>query len=183
MAELDLTFEVPSIAPEVVRRAWLTWGPERLKLWPNLSSSWYEPYDVREDERWAEVREGSEFMGAIWARERYEWRDGGAWIKSTVLDSNVFEAGATVEVWITPRDGDQPGTNVRMVNRRRPSKGLKGKAMGLAMRLMGRRILNDAFVKSWKGLEANCREVLGLNPDGKPVAGASPTEVSSAPSE
>jgi hypothetical protein len=168
---LNFEFEVDDLAPNVISAAWLCFDKEkRPALWPALSSTWYEPYEVGED--WAEVREGQDTMGGIWARERYEWQDGGdggMYIKSTVLDTKkMIKVGGTVEVWISPRKDGQPGTLVRMRHDRISTTGLQGKIMGLMMRLLHKQIFGQSFKKSWQAIRVNCREILGLNPDGTP---------------
>src|SRR4051812_42289156 len=97
---IDITLEAPGLAPEVIRQAWTTFDPERrCRLWPNLSSDWYELHSVDTAARTADVREGMNEMGGIWAREQYEWNEDASYIKSWTSDSNVFLPGA-VEVWI-----------------------------------------------------------------------------------
>jgi hypothetical protein len=77
----------------------------------------------------AEVTEGTNFLGDSWARERYDWSQPGV-VRATTIDSNIFRKGSW-QITATPRDG---GSHVEVINDRE-MKGLKGGVVGVAMRL------------------------------------------------
>ena len=91
---------------------------------------------------WAEVTEGSDEFGGIWAREKYEWDTPGL-VRGTVVDSNIFASGIW-ELRIEPREGG--GSRLSVVNDRQP-KG-KGKVLGVVMSLVGARLLAGALRKT-----------------------------------
>src|SRR5947209_16104664 len=71
----------------------------RPDLWPNISRRFYTVHDAGETS--ANVTEGSDIMGGIWARERYNWSTPGT-VKATVQESNVFHPGGTWEIRVQP---------------------------------------------------------------------------------
>lgn len=127
------------VSPDDVFAAITDFTDQRPELWPNLSRKFYEVHATGEN--WAEATEGSDFMGGIWAKERYEWSPGE--IRATVMDSNVFKSG-TWEMRISPRDG---GSHIDVVNRRQP-KGAKGRLVTAPLALIGQRVLKKDCEKT-----------------------------------
>ena len=116
-----------SAPPDRVLAAARDFSDRRPELWPNIDPEYYEVHEVGDD--FAVVTEGTSFLGAAWARERYDWSQPGV-VRATTLDSNIFRKGSW-QLTATPRDG---GSHVEVINDRE-MKGLKGGVIGIAMRL------------------------------------------------
>ena len=107
--------------------------------WPNISRKFYEVHETGED--WAECTEGSDVMGGVWAKERYEWSPGE--VRATVQDSNIIESGVW-ELKVEERDG---GSHIEVVNHRQ-FKGAKGRFLGATIAVVGRPVLKRDFEKT-----------------------------------
>ena len=60
-----------AVAADEFIAALTDFGPSRPEMWPNLDAKYYELHEL--GDTWADVTEGSEFLGGVWARERYDW--------------------------------------------------------------------------------------------------------------
>jgi hypothetical protein len=120
------------VAAELVFEAWITFGDERLALWPGITPSLYQCHSVNDRE--AEVTEGTA-MGPmkVWAREHYTWDPATLEIRNTIVDSNMFTKGGGGVITITPQSD---GGCVVDEHYRRPAFGWKGAMM---MRTMPRK--------------------------------------------
>jgi Polyketide cyclase / dehydrase and lipid transport len=134
MPRIELIVE-SSVPPERVLAAAADFSDRRPELWPNISRHYYEVHE--RGDGWAVATEGSDVMGGIWARERYDWSAPGV-VRATVLESNVF-AGGTWELRVEP-NGDG-GSRIHVVNDRRP-KG-KGRIAAVMMALVGKKMLTS----------------------------------------
>ena len=124
-----LVFEAETSAPpERVFEAAHDFSDRRPELWPNIDAEYYEVHEVGPD--FAEVTEGTKFLGASWARERYDWSQPGV-VRTTTTDSNVFESGSW-QMTATPSDG---GSHVEVINHRDMKRSPKGAIVSLSMRL------------------------------------------------
>jgi hypothetical protein len=123
--------EVPAAA---VLAAATDFSDRRPALWPTIDRAVFRVHEVGDS--WAEVTEGSAFLGRIWARERYDWSTPGR-VRATVLDSNVFRPGGTWELEASETDGR---TKLRVWSRR-GARGPRGRMLGAIMTLAGRSIL------------------------------------------
>jgi polyketide cyclase/dehydrase/lipid transport protein len=144
MAKLQFSADT-SVPPERVLEAITDFSDRRPEIWPSISRKYYEVHEV--GDKWAEVTEGSDMMGGIWARERYEWSEPNT-ARATIMDSNIFKSGIW-ELRVEPRDG---GSHVE-INYHRQSKGLKGRLLGAMATLMGRRVLPADLRKTLEILE------------------------------
>lgn len=143
-----LTYETETSAPpDAVLAAVRDFSDGRPELWPQLAPRYYEVHEVDGDH--ALVTEGTDTMGGIWARERYEWPDRGL-VRATVEDSNVFRSG-TWELRVRPRRGG--GSHVEVRNHRR-ARGLKGHLLGAILQLGGRRMLAASLAETLTRVEA-----------------------------
>lgn len=139
MPKISFTVE-SSLPPERVLAAATDFTERRPDIWPNVSRRFYKVHD--RGDTWAEVTEGSDMLGGIWARERYDWSTPGL-VRGTVLDSNIFEGGVW-ELRVEPNGSG--GSRISVLNDRRP-KG-KGKVAALMMSLVGKRILSGHLKKT-----------------------------------
>jgi hypothetical protein len=110
----------------------------RPDLWPNISRKFYEVHATGEN--WAEATEGTEVIGGIWARERYEWSPGE--VRATVMDSNIAKSG-TWEMRVVSRDG---GSHIEVVNHRQFTG--KGRVLAVGLVLIGRSVLKKDLEKT-----------------------------------
>jgi hypothetical protein len=108
-------------------------GPRRPELWPNLDAKFYELHEL--GDTWAEVTEGTDVLGGVWAREHYDWSKPGL-VRLRLVDSVDFRSGTVIDYLVTDRpDG---GCHVA-VDFQRVASSAKGKLVGLAVQLMGSR--------------------------------------------
>jgi hypothetical protein len=133
--EVSLDSDVPA---DRVFAAITDFTDRRPDLWPNISRKFYEVHATGDN--WAEATEGTEVIGGIWARERYEWSPGQ--VRATVMGSNVCKSGIW-EMRISPRDG---GSHIEIVNHRQ-FKG-KGHVLAAGLVLMGRPALKHDLKKT-----------------------------------
>ncbi len=126
--------------PEQVFTAFTDFGERRLDVWQKTLDP--AKFELREiGENWAVVREGSAGV-RIWVVLRYEWHPPGT-IRWTLLESDHCDAGRG-EVTISPGPGG--GSRVHAeIDHRRP-RGLRGRAILLAQRLIG----PVAFPRMWR---------------------------------
>jgi hypothetical protein len=131
MAEIRVHLDT-SLPVDSVLGAATEFSQERLELWPTIDPAVYSVETI--DDQFAIVKEGTDVLGGIWAKERYDWSRPGI-VRATVQDSNIFRTGSTWEMRVQPADGS--GSHVEIVWNRQ-GKGLKGRFVVLMMRLTGR---------------------------------------------
>jgi hypothetical protein len=143
-----IEFTVETTAPpEKVLEAAKDFTERRPDIWPGISRKFYEIHEVGPE--FAEVTEGTDMLGGVWARERYEWPEPNR-VTGTVVDSNIFASGVW-EITVTPADGG--GSHVHVLNHRQ----MKGKGLALApvMLVAGKRLLaKDLKEKTLSQLES-----------------------------
>lgn len=126
--------------PAQVFDAFTDFTDRRLDVWRRTLDP--AKYEVRErGTTWAVVREGSAGT-RIWVLLRYDWQAPGT-VRWTLLDSDHCDEGRG-EVRITPRPGGGSRVDV-LIDHRRP-RGLRGRAILLAQRLLG----PVAFARTWR---------------------------------
>jgi Polyketide cyclase / dehydrase and lipid transport len=116
MPKVEMDVET-SVEPARVRSALLDFSPRRPEIWPGITPSLYEVYQVGETS--ADIKEGTKQPGAtVWAKEHYDWSD--PWtVRWTVQESNFCAPGSYVQATITPRpDG---GSRVHIEWNRTPT--------------------------------------------------------------
>ena len=120
-------------------------GPGRSKLFGNSADEYLKVHQKGRSE--ADVTEGS---GGVWERLHYDWSDPNHVVLATT-DSNVW-GGASGHTYNFTRQAD--GTTDIDVIVVRDGKNLKGKVLGLVLGTIGRSVLERAFAKSVKAIEA-----------------------------
>jgi hypothetical protein len=153
MANVEFVLDTNVPAATVLAAA-TDFSDRRPTFWPTIRPGIYRVHALGDD--WAEVTEGSAFLGTIWARERYDWSTPGT-VRATVLDSNVFRAGGT---WELTADEAEGGTQVRIRSRRR-ARGLRGRILGAILTVAGKGML-----------AANLEQTLRLLADDRGIVGA-----------
>jgi polyketide cyclase/dehydrase/lipid transport protein len=103
----------------------------RPAIWPGLSARLFRVHEVGDTS--ADVTEGSDVLGGIWAREHYEWSGGVVTIRC--VESPFFRAG-TVTTWrVSPTAA---GCHVE-VDLHRIARSPGGFLVGALVQLMGAR--------------------------------------------
>jgi len=120
-------------------------GPGRSKLFGNSSDQYLKVHYRGRSQ--AEVSEGSR---GVWERLQYDWSDPDH-VVLTTMDSNVW-GGASGHTYNFTR---QPNgtTDIDLVVVRE-GKNWKGRMLGFVLRTIGKRVLQSAFEKSVKAIEA-----------------------------
>ena len=131
--------------PERVMAAATDFSDRRPELWPTISRRYWQVHAC--GERWAECTEGSDVLGGVWVRARYEWTP--ARLTGTVLSSNVFASG-TWALEVEPRPGG--GALVHANNEFRTHG--RGVVIAPVIRLAGRRFFSARLMKTIRILEA-----------------------------
>ena len=146
MAQTILHFHKTTTAtPEQFVRGLTAFGPSRSKLFSNSADEYLKVHHVGGSE--ADVTEGSH---GIWERLHYDWSDPNRVLIGTT-DSNVW-GGASGYSYIFGRRSN--GTTDIDVVIMREGKDLKGRLLALVLGTIGKRVLERAFEKSIKAIEA-----------------------------
>jgi hypothetical protein len=134
-----------TLTPEQYIAGLTNFGPGRAKLFGNSADEYLRVHQLGGTE--ADVTEGS---GGVWERLHYDWSDPNH-VVLTTTDSNIW-GGASGHTYTFTRQPD--GTTDIDVTVVREGKNLKGWLLALALGTVGRSVLEKAFVKSVKVLEA-----------------------------
>lgn len=121
-----------TIAPERFIAALTDFSPRRPELWPNLSPAYFKVYEV--GDTWAEVQEGTDVLGGLWARERYDWSEPGR-VRLTLVESPSFRPGTVIDYRVSSRPG---GCHVA-VDFQRIATSFNGRLVGAIVQVDGRR--------------------------------------------
>ena len=132
MARIQYDADGP-VAAQTFIAALTDFGPRRPELWPNLDAKYYELHEV--GDTWADVTEGSDFLGGVWARERYDWSERGV-VRLRLREAIDFKPGTEIVYRVTSRSGG--GCHVA-VEFQRIAASLRGRAVGALVQLAGAR--------------------------------------------
>jgi hypothetical protein len=106
-------------------------GEGRPDLWPSLDTKFFHLF-ARGD-TWAEVQEGTDVLGGVWGRERYDWSEAGR-VTLTLLESPDFRPGTVIDYRVAARpDG---GCHVT-VDFERIAASPRGRFVGAIVQLTG----------------------------------------------
>jgi hypothetical protein len=141
MARVEFELESP-LAPEDVLSSLVDFGERRPQRWPAIDPTVYCVHEVGES--WADVTEGTDFLGGIWARERYDWSEPGV-VQATIQDSNFWHPGGTWTLRAEP--GPNGGSRLTVVRDRR-AKNAKARLLEGLMRVGGARMLASELRKA-----------------------------------
>jgi hypothetical protein len=132
MAKIHYEADGPISADRFIS-ALTDFGDRRPELWPNLDTKFFELH--QRGDTWAEVTEGTDFLGGVWGRERYDWSEPGI-VRLRLLESRDFKPGTQILYRVTPNaDG---GCHVA-VDFQRIAASLRGRIVGVAVQLAGSR--------------------------------------------
>jgi polyketide cyclase/dehydrase/lipid transport protein len=104
----------------------------RPAIWPGLSARLFRVHEL--GDTWADVTEGSDVLGGIWARERYDWSTPGV-VTIHCLESPFFRSGPTATWRVSPTAA---GCHVE-VDLHRIARSPRGALVGALVQLMGKR--------------------------------------------
>lgn len=160
MTQVQFTLETPVPAERILAAA-IDFSERRPELWPNISRRFYKVHEI--GETWAEVTEGSDTMGGIWARERYDWSTPGT-VRATVQESNVFQPGGTWQIRIQSAETD--GSRIELTRNRR-GKGIKGRVIESTLAVAGRKVLSAGLQQTLQKLTHGAVAERELGPAGQ----------------
>jgi hypothetical protein len=132
MARIHYVADGP-VSPERFVAALTDFSDRRPELWPGLDAKFFKVHAL--GDTWAEVTEGTDVLGGVWARERYDWSRPGL-VTLTLLESADFQPGTTTEYRVTP--GAAGGCHVA-VDFRRIARSARGRLVGVGVELTGAR--------------------------------------------
>ena len=124
-------------------------GPGREKLFGKSADGYLKVHDRGPHE--ADVTEGS---GGIWERLHYDWSDP-EHVVLTTTDSNVWGGNSSHTYTFTRKADGTSDVDVVVV---RDGKNLKGRALGLVVGAVGKRVLVKEFGKTLRAIEARDRQ-------------------------
>jgi hypothetical protein len=120
-------------------------GPGRSKLFGNSSDQYLKVHHLGPAE--ADVTEGSR---GIWERLHYDWSDPNR-IVMTTTDSNAWGRHSGHTYTLSPQPNGTTDLDVVVV---REGKNLRGRAVGLLLGIVGKRLLRTELQKTVKAIEA-----------------------------
>lgn len=141
MARIELELDSP-LDPNAVLAHLVDFSDRRVALWPAIDAGVYQVHAVGDG--WAVVTEGTDVLGGIWARERYDWSQPGV-VKATIQESNLWHPGGTWELRAEP--GPHGGSRL-LVTRDRRAKSVKARLLESVLRVAGGRILASELRKA-----------------------------------
>ena len=140
--------------PEQFLAALVDFGPGRSKLFGNSADQYLKVH--RRGASDADVTEGS---GGIWERLHYDWSDRTRVVMKTT-DSNLWGGHSGHTYTFTRRPDGTTEVDAVVV---RDGKNLKGRALGLVLGTVGRRVLERAFTNTIKAIEARSGDGRGAS--------------------
>jgi hypothetical protein len=144
MATIHLN-QTTTATPEQFVAALTDFGPGRSKLFGNSADDYLEVHDQGPGH--ADVTEGSR---GIWERLNYDWSDPDR-VVMTTTDSNTWGGGSGHTYTFTRQPDGKTGLDVVVV---REGKNVKGRMLGMAVGIFGRRVLGKELAKTVKAVEA-----------------------------
>ena len=140
--------QTTTATPEQYVAGLTDFGPGRSKLFGNSADEYLKVHDRGRSQ--ADVTEGS---GGIWERLHYDWSDPDR-VVLTTTDSNTWGGASGHTYNFTSQPDGRTDIDVVVV---REGKNLKGRLLGLVLRTIGRNVLDNAFEKSLRAIEARNR--------------------------
>jgi len=131
------------LAPGAVLAALTDFGPRRSEVWPNIDTAHFKVHG--QGPGWAEVTEGNSIAGGVWERERYTWDAAAHTVAIETLDSNTWGPGSRWDYRLTA--GSSGGTTIDVTVVRK-GKDWKGRMIGVALALVGTRMLRSQMERA-----------------------------------
>ena len=137
--------QTTNLTPEQYIAGLTDFGPGRAKLFPNSADEYLTVHQRSQTE--ADVTEGS---GGVWERLHYNWSDRNH-VVLTTIDSNMWGGSSGHTYTFTRQPNGSTDIDVEVA---REGKNFKARLLGFVLRTVGRSVLEKAFVKSVKAIEA-----------------------------
>ncbi|WP_329474750.1 hypothetical protein OG555_23855 [Kribbella sp. NBC_01484] len=131
--------------PEQFVNGLTDFGPGRAELFGNSTDEYLVVHSRGDHD--ADVTEGS---AGIWERLHYDWSDPNH-VVLTTTDSNMWGGRSGHTYDLTPQPDGTTAIDVTVV---REGKNLKGRALGVVVGIVGKRLLAKAFANTVKAIEA-----------------------------
>ena len=131
MARIHYEADGP-VPPDRFIAALTDFSDRRADLWPGLDAKFYKVHEL--GDTWADVTEGTDVLGGVWGRDRYDWSQPGL-VRLTLVDSADFQPGTVIDYRVTPNAG---GCHVA-VDFRRIARSLRGRFVGAVVQPTGAR--------------------------------------------
>ena len=148
MARIHL-HQTTTSTPEQFIGGLTDFGPGRSKLFPNSADGYLEVHHQGPSR--ADVTEGS---SGIWERLHYDWSDPNR-VVLTTTDSNVWGGNSGHTYTFTQSPDGTTDIDVVVV---REGKNFKGRALEIAVGIIGKRMLEKQLGKTVKAIEARNAE-------------------------
>jgi hypothetical protein len=155
MATIHLE-QTTTATPEQFVAGLTDFGPGRSKLFGNSADGYLEVHDRGPGQ--ADVTEGSR---GVWERLHYDWSDPNH-VVLTTTDSNVWGAGSGHTYTLTRQPDGTTEVDVVVV---REGKNFKGRLLGIAAGLFGKRVLSKALENTVKAIEARNSGAAAADPE------------------
>ena len=137
--------QTTNLTPEQYIDGLTDFGPGRAKIFPNSADEYLKVHQRTRTQ--ADVTEGS---GGVWERLHYDWSNPNH-VVLTTTDSNIWGGASGHTYTFTRRPNGPTDIDVDVI---REGKNLKGRLLGFVLRTIGRGVLEKAFVKSVRAIEA-----------------------------
>jgi len=147
--------QTTTATPEQFLAGLTDFGPGRSKLFGNSADE-----DLKVHDRgpgYADVTEGSR---GVWERLHYDWSDPHRIIMTTT-DSNVWGGHSGHTYTLTRHPNGTTDVDVVVV---REGKNIKGRVLGIAVGIIGKRFLGKELGKTVKAIEARNDEATAAQP-------------------
>ena len=144
MATIHL-HQTTTSTPEQFIAGLTDFGPGRSKLFGNSADAYLKVHDQGPNQ--ADVTEGSR---GIWERLRYDWSDPNR-VLLTTTDSNVWGGNSGHTYTFTQSPDGTTDVDVVVV---REGKNFKGRALAIAVGIIGKRMLERQLGKTVQAIEA-----------------------------
>ena len=155
MATIHLE-QTTTATPEQFIAGLTDFGPGRSKLFGNSTDDYLQVHDQGPGQE-ADVTEGSR---GVWERLHYDWSDPNR-VVLTTTDSNVWGDGSGHTYTFTRRPDGTTEVDVVVV---REGKNFKGRLLGIAAGLFGKRVLDKALGNTIKAIEARNDSAAAADP-------------------
>jgi hypothetical protein len=87
-----------AISAERFIAALTDFSERRPELWPSLDAKYYKLHEL--GDAWAEVTEGTDLLGGVWAREHYDWSQPGL-VRLRLVEAVDFRPGTEIDYRVT----------------------------------------------------------------------------------
>ncbi len=141
--------QTTTATPEQFVAALTDFGPGRSQIFGRSADDYLEVHDQSPGH--ADVTEGS---GGVWERLDYDWTNPRRVVMRTT-DSNIWGGRSGHTYTLTPRSDGTTEVDAVVV---RDGKNAKGRALGLLLGVVGKRVLGGELRKTARAIEARASE-------------------------